>query len=87
MPIKWTPELDSIVRYPPFSSTSSDDDSYSYSKLLHGVFEETGISFSKALCTKISDRVKATGIGMFSSFGLTSSSPQLIPIDMIFTST
>ncbi|KAH3953298.1 hypothetical protein HBH70_028580 [Parastagonospora nodorum] len=43
MPIKWTPELDSI--------------------LLHGVFEECNISFSKALCAKIADRVK-TGYGI-----------------------
>ncbi|KAH7386704.1 hypothetical protein DE146DRAFT_179366 [Phaeosphaeria sp. MPI-PUGE-AT-0046c] len=42
MPVKWTPELDSI--------------------LLHAVFEESGISFSKALCNKIAERVKATGI-------------------------
>ncbi|KAF2128364.1 hypothetical protein P153DRAFT_432033 [Dothidotthia symphoricarpi CBS 119687] len=42
MPLKWTPELDSI--------------------LLHGVFEECNISFSKALCSKIAERVGAAGI-------------------------
>ncbi|KAF1915520.1 hypothetical protein BDU57DRAFT_596018 [Ampelomyces quisqualis] len=42
MPIKWTPELDSI--------------------LLHAVFEECNISFSKALCTKITTRIEAAGI-------------------------
>ncbi|KAH7074824.1 hypothetical protein BKA63DRAFT_414645 [Paraphoma chrysanthemicola] len=42
MPIKWTPELDTI--------------------LLHGVFEECNISFSKALCEKLAQRVRATGV-------------------------
>lgn len=34
------------------------------SQLLHGVFEECNISFGKALCAKIAERVNATGVGM-----------------------
>jgi hypothetical protein len=33
--------------------------------LLHGVFEECNISFSKALCEKLAHRVRATGVGTY----------------------
>jgi hypothetical protein len=32
-------------------------------QLLHGVFEECNISFTKPLCAKIAERVKASGLG------------------------
>lgn len=34
-------------------------------QLLHGVFEECNISFSKALCNKLAQRISSTGIGKY----------------------
>jgi hypothetical protein len=60
MPIKWTPELDTVVRPHPILSFPS---TLTRTQLLHGVFEECNISFSKALCQKLAERVKTGGIG------------------------
>ncbi|KAJ4988674.1 hypothetical protein SVAN01_05807 [Stagonosporopsis vannaccii] len=45
--------------------------------LLHGVFEECQISFGKALCEKIAERVRAAGIGVFTE-GFTECTPKAV---------
>lgn len=57
------------------NSSRKYDDADPWEQLLHAVFEECNISFSKALCMKIAERVGNAGVGTSSYSALSFHSP------------